>query len=184
MAEAPSRYSARETLRDGLPIEIRALNPPDRDALLAAFGRMSDESIRRRFFTSKARFTEQEIAFYTNVDFANHVALVAVLEEAGRPLIVGSARYIVAQPGAAEVAFAVDDAHQGQGIGALLMKHLAAIARQAGLETLFAEVLPGNTAMLKVFKKSGLAMSTTREQGVTHVTLRLTTDTLSPRGRG
>jgi len=169
----PSRYSAAETLRDGRPIEIRGLTPGDRDALLEAVGRMSDQSIYRRFFSSKTHFTDQEVAFYTDVDFVEHIALVAVLEEAGRPLIVGSARYFVAKPGAAEVAFAVDDAHQGQGIGALLMKHLAAIARQAGLETLFAEVLPGNTAMLKVFKNSGLGMTTKPEQGVTHVTLQL-----------
>ena len=173
MADDPSRYSARETLRDGRSIEIRALTPGDRDALLEAVGRMSDQSIYRRFFSSRTHFTDQEVAFYTDVDFVNHVALAVLLEEQGRAVIVGSARYVVAKPGAAEVAFAVDDAHQGLGIGALLMKHLAAIARQAGLETLFAEVLPANTAMLKVFKNSGLAMSTEREQSVTHVTLRL-----------
>ena len=98
---------------------------------------------------------------------------MAVLEEDGRAIIVGGARYVVSKPGAAEVAFAVDDGHQGQGIGGLLMKHLTALARQSGLEELFAEVLPNNTAMLKVFEKSGLAMSTKREDGVVHVTLRL-----------
>jgi GNAT superfamily N-acetyltransferase len=145
---------------------------------------MSDESIYRRFFSSRTRFTDQEIAFYTNVDFVNHVALVAALKEDGRPVIVGSARYVVAKPGIAEVAFAVDDAHQGLGIGALLMRHLAAIARQSGLEALCAEVLPGNAAMLKVFKKSGLVMSTKREQGVVHVTLKLSQETLFRKGEG
>jgi GNAT superfamily N-acetyltransferase len=168
-----SRYAATETLRDGRPIEIRALRPDDRDALLGAIGRMSDRSIYRRFFSSKAHFTDREVAFYTDVDFVNHVALVAALEEQGHALIVGGARYIVSKPGAAEVAFAVDDAHQGLGIGALLMRHLAAIARRSGLEELFAEVLPDNAAMLKVFEQSGLAMSTKREQDVTHVALRV-----------
>jgi GNAT superfamily N-acetyltransferase len=169
----PSQYSVAETLRDGRPIEIRALKPGDRDALLEAVGRMSDQSIYRRFFSSKTHFTDQEVAFYTDVDFVNHVALVALLEEQGRAVIVGSARYVVAKPGAAEVAFAVDDAHQGLGVGPLLLKHLAAIARQSALDELFAEVLPGNTAMLKVFKNSGLGMTTKREQGVTHVTLQI-----------
>ena len=59
---------------------------------------------------------------------ASHVALVAVLNEQERPAIVGGARYIVTAPGAAEVAFAVDDAHQGRGIGGLLMRHLVTIA--------------------------------------------------------
>jgi RimJ/RimL family protein N-acetyltransferase len=168
-----TEYSATETLRDGRPIEIRALRPADRDELLGALHRMSDESIRRRFFGPKRHFTDAEIAFFTAVDFVDHVALVAVLEEGGCTVIVGGARYIVSKPDAAEVAFAVDDAHQGQGIGALLMKNLARIARQAGLAELYAEVLPNNTAMLKVFEKSGLAVSTKREAGVTHVTLRV-----------
>ena len=108
-----------------------------------------------------------------NVDFVNHVALVAVVEEGARPVIVGGARYIVVQPGQAEVAFAIVDEYQGQGIGAALMRHLAAIARQAGLETLIAEVLPDNSPMLKVFQKSGLSLGTRHEGGVVHATLRL-----------
>jgi GNAT superfamily N-acetyltransferase len=66
--------------------------------------------------------------------------LVAVVEEGGKPMIVGGGRYVVVQPGKAEVAFAVVDQFQGQGIGATLMRHLAAIAREAGLQELIAEV--------------------------------------------
>jgi len=167
-----ARYSATETLRDGRSIEIRALQPDDRDQLLGAVGRMSDGSIYRRFFSPKRGFTDQEIAYYVNVDFVNHVALVAVIQEEGRAVVAGGARYIVSTPGVAEVAFAVDDIHQGQGIGALLMKHLAAIARGSGLKELFAEVLASNAAMLKVFERSGLGVSTKREQDVVHVTLK------------
>jgi RimJ/RimL family protein N-acetyltransferase len=169
-----AQYSATETLRDSRPLEIRALKPSDREDLLSAVGRMSDQSIYRRFFSPKPRFTDQEVAYYLNVDFVTHVALAAVLTEHERPTIVGGARYVVSSPGTAEVAFAVDDVHQGQGIGALLLKHLAAIASRSGLQTLFAEVLPSNTAMLKVFERSGLRVSTTRERGVAHVTVRLT----------
>ena len=172
MLEAAT-YSARETLRDGRRLEIRALRPDDRADLSAAVGRVSDQSLYRRFFGVKRHFSEQEIAFFLNVDFVNHVALVAVVEESARPVIVGGARYIVVQPGQAEVAFAIVDEYQGQGIGAALMRHLAAIARQAGLETLIAEVLPDNSPMLKVFQKSGLSLGTRHEGGVVHATLRL-----------
>jgi len=75
--------------------------------------------------------------------------------------------------GKAEVAFAVVDQHQGQGIGAALLHHLAAIARSARLQELIAEVLPNNIPMLKVFEKGGFGLSTKREAGVVHVTLRL-----------
>ena len=169
-----STYSIVEKLRDARPLEIRALTPADRDALASAVQRMSDESIYRRFFSPKRRFSDQEVAFYLNVDFVNHVALVALLEENGQQIVVGGARYIVTAPGSAEVAFAVDDAHQGLGIGGRLMKHLTVIARGSGLSELFAEVLPGNAPMLKVFEKSGLKASTRREGGVVHVVLGLT----------
>jgi RimJ/RimL family protein N-acetyltransferase len=168
-----SRYSATEPLRDGRKIEIRALQPTDRDALEAAVERMSDESIYRRFFSPKRHFSEREIDYYTRVDFVNHVALVAVLAEGKERLIVGAVRYVVTEAGTAEVAFAVDDAHQGLGIGGLLMQHLTVIARGAGLKRLIAEVLAGNTPMLKVFEKSGLRVGTKRERDVMHVTLEL-----------
>ena len=99
------------------------------------------------------------------------MALVAVNEENGRPVIVGGGRYVVLQHGKAEVAFAVVDEYQGQGIGAALMRHLAAIAREAGLKELVADVLPGNIPMLKVFEKSEFRVSTKREPQVVHVTL-------------
>jgi ribosomal protein S18 acetylase RimI-like enzyme len=67
----------------------------------------------------------------------------------------------------------VEDAHQGRGIASLLLRHLITIARAAGLKELFAEVLPDNTPMLKVFERSGLPMTRKRERDAVHVTLRL-----------
>jgi RimJ/RimL family protein N-acetyltransferase len=107
------------------------------------------------------------------VDFVDHVALIAVLEEDGRHVIVGGARYIVVRPGEAEVAFAIDDDHQGRGIGTALMRHLVDMARLAGLKELVADVLPENTAMLKVFARSGLRTLTRREPGATHFVFQL-----------
>jgi hypothetical protein len=78
------KYSAIETLRDGGRIEIRALAPDDEADFVAAVARTSPESIRRRFFVVKRSFTEKETAFFLNVDFVNHVALVAVVEGGGR----------------------------------------------------------------------------------------------------
>lgn len=177
MAEAAT-YAATETLRDGLHVEIRALRQDDRAELLAAVDRTSLESLYSRFFSVKRYFTEREADYFLNIDFVDHVALVAVVEEAGRPVIVGGARYIVLRPGTAEVAFTVVDKYQGLGVGTALMRHLAGIARGAGLRTLVADVLPGNEAMLKVFAKSGLSLKISREPDVVGVALTL--DTTGP----
>jgi len=127
----------------------------------------------RRFMGAKRHFSEQERAFFINVDFVNHIALVAVTREDGREAIIAGARYIVERPGLAEVAFAVIDKYQGQGIGTALLRHLAKIARDAGLKEFTAEVLSDNVSMLKVFEKSGLKAGFKRDSGVVHVTLRL-----------
>lgn len=170
---AAADYSAVETLRNGQRVEIRALRPQDRDEFVAAAGRLSGKSLYRRFFAPKPHFSEKERAFFLEVDFVGHVALIAVLEEGGTPVIAGGGRYVVTKPGQAEVAFAVVDQYQGQGIGMTLVRHLAVIARNAGIRELIAEVLPHNAAMLKAFEKSGLRVGTKRESGTVHVTLKL-----------
>ena len=65
------------------------------------------------------------------------------------------------------------DEYQGQGIGRALMRHLAAIAREAGLKELTAEALPDNISMLKVFEKSGLHLKMEHESQAVHVILQL-----------
>jgi RimJ/RimL family protein N-acetyltransferase len=170
----PSNYSAIEKLRDGERIEIRAVRPQDRDDLIAAVSRTSSESLYRRFFAVRRHFSETEESFYLNIDFVTHVALVALAEENGQRSIVGGGRYVVSEPGQAEVAFTVVDKYQGRGLGAALLRHLATIATQAGLRELVAYVLPDNRSMLKVFEKSGLKYSAKREAGSVYVRLGLT----------
>jgi GNAT superfamily N-acetyltransferase len=166
-------YSAIERLRCGRQIEIRALRPADRADFVSAVGQVGAQSLYRRFFSPKSSFTEEEIVYFVNVDFTKHVALVATIEDAANSIIIGGARYIVIGPGKAEVAFAVIDAYQGRGVGTALMRHLAVIAREAGVKELVAEVLAENTSMLGVFARSGMPLSTAREGGVVHIALEL-----------
>jgi ribosomal protein S18 acetylase RimI-like enzyme len=166
-------YRAIERLRDGRQIEIRALRPDDKDDMLAAIGRTSTESLQRRFFVVKRGFSQKEIDFFMKIDFSNHVALVALADEDGRPTIVGGGRYVVVEPGRAEVAFVVIDGYQGQGLGAHLMRHLAGIARDAELTELTAEVLPENTAMRKVFSKFGFRPGPRPDPQVIHLVMHL-----------
>ena len=169
----PATYSAQERLRDDRPVEIRALRPDDEAGMLAAIGRTGTESLQRRFFVPKRGFSEKEKAFFMNIDFINHVALVAVIDEDGRPAIVGGSRYVVTRPGEAEVAFVVIDGYQGQGIGALLTRHLTGLARAAGLKELVADVLPENMAMRKVLGKFGFRTARSLDPQVIHLSLPL-----------
>lgn len=170
---SPRNYSATESLRDGREVEIRALKPEDKRDMLLAIGRTGMQSLQRRFFVAKRGFSDREVAFFMNIDFANHVALVALADEGGRKAIVGGGRYIVTEPGKAEIAFVVIDNYQGQGLGTLLMHHLAVIARASGLKELIAEVLPENAAMRKVFSKFGFQARYGGDPQVLHLVLTL-----------
>ena len=166
-----ANYSVVERLRDGSGIEIRAIRPADHQEMLEAIGRTSVESLQRRFFVPKLHFSDKELDFFINVDFKDHVALVAELNENGRRVIVGG--YIMVKPGQAEMAFTVIDAYQGKGIGSVLMRHLIAIARDGGLKELIAEVLPENAPMLKLFSRFGFRTVASGDFQVKHVALQL-----------
>ncbi len=166
-------YSSVEPFHGGGTIEIRALKPDDEADMLAAIDRTSTESRQRRFFVPKRGFSDSEITFFMKVDFVDHVALVAQINNAGHSEIVGGGRYVVTKPGQAEVAFVVIDAYQGRGIGKVLMHHLVQWARDAGLKELVAEVLPDNHSMRRVLNKAGFASSRGSDPQVLHFSLAL-----------
>ena len=93
--------------------------------------------------------------------------------------LIGTAEYH-AMPGGeeAEVAFAVTDLHQHEGIGTLLLEDLALIARAAGFRRLVALTLPGNQPMQRVLRTAGLTTRQWFDDGICHVELDLTADHL------
>jgi GNAT superfamily N-acetyltransferase len=172
--EDPRReYAAVEALRNGTRIVIRALRPSDREALLEAVRGMSDKSIYRRFFAFRRDFRDSEISKFVDIDFRDHVALIAVIDDGGEEIIAGGARYVTIAPGKAEVACAVTDKYQGQGLGKIMFRHLSSVARNSGLEELVADVLRDNLPMLKVFEGSGFPVRVQRSADAVHVTIQL-----------
>jgi hypothetical protein len=165
-------YTARELLGDGSQVEIRTLRRVDEADMLAAVGKASAQSLERRFFVMKRHFSDKERAFFLDVDFKNHVAIVALTDEAGSRVIVGGGRYIVFEPGRAETAFVVIDTWQA---AARLDPdaHLVRIASDAGLKELTAEVLPENAAMLSVFGEFGFRPAPRRDPQTIHLVLKL-----------
>jgi acyl-CoA synthetase (NDP forming) len=81
--------------------------------------------------------------------------------------IIGVGRYDRSDdPDNAEVAFLVEDAHQGRGIGTQLLQHLTAYARTHGITAFKAFVLADNHAMLRVFRHSGYTLRRDLAEGV------------------
>jgi len=169
-------YSVEEDLRSGQSVTVRAIRPDDRVQLAGSLRELSSESFYRRTFSPKRELSAADLTQMTEVDFADVVALVAIMREEGRERIVGGGRYLRmgdAAPGHAEVAFLVDDTHQGLGIGSRIFKHLLAIGRVSGIVQFEAEVLPSNEGMLRLFERSGLPVKRTVSDGTVHVTIDL-----------
>jgi RimJ/RimL family protein N-acetyltransferase len=173
-----ANYTSTEHLRNGRSVTIRAIRPDDKGIMIDALSKVSPQSLYFRLFSGKRKFSDDEMIQITTVDFVNIVALVAVLDEDGLEKIVGGGRYIrIGSSGIgqrAEVAFLIDDAHQGLGIGSRIFKHLVEIARESGITHFEAAVLPANAAMLRLFARSGLPVTTTITRDSVHVTIQLT----------
>jgi acetyl coenzyme A synthetase (ADP forming)-like protein len=163
-------YATEALLRDGTSIHLRAIQPTDTARLVAFFQQLSAQSVYFRFFQTKTRLTDAELRYFTDLDFVQHVGLVATLWEHGAEHIIGVGRYIRSAATRAEVAFAVADVHQGRGVGTLLLEHLAQIAQQQGITEFEAEVLGENNRMLQVFATSGFTVQRSLAHGVFHVT--------------
>jgi len=152
------------TLPDGTRVLLRPIEPGDKTRLSAALGRLSRETIRRRFFAAKPRFSASELRYLTEVDGHHHIALVAL--PAGDPdrivavarcvrLPTASARGLVTAslaPATAEFAIVVGDAFQGRGLGTLLARELAAAARAAGIRRFAATTLGDNDAVRRLMR--------------------------------
>ncbi len=167
-----AQYLVRETLNDGSPVTIRAARPDDKERILAAFLALGPHSIYARFFHAKTELSDQELRQLTEIDFVSAVVLLATIGVHAQETLIGLGRY-VASGGRAEVAFVVADAYAGRGIGGRLLEHLTHVARENGMSRFEADVLEDNAAMLAVFRDSGLPMTMTNADGITHVTLLL-----------
>ena len=159
----PEYWEADVVLRDGGTAHLRPIHPADADAVQAFHTGQSQKSIYMRFFAFKARLSSKELKRFTEVDYKDRVALVITI--GGE--ILGIGRYDrLADPEEAEVAFNIADAHQGRGIGSILLEHLAAAARENGVRKFSAEVLPENRKMLMVFSDAGYDVKRHFDDGV------------------
>ena len=164
MGEYPSEYELEVALRDGGGARIRPIKPGDGPLLVEFFEHLGPESRYFRFFRIKETLEAKEVEFFTNVDYSDRMALIAVLD--GRMIGLASYDREHDEEGTAEVAFAVADEHQGRGIGTQLLQLLTNHARSQGVQRFEAFVLPENRQMMRLFRNSGYELTRTIEEGV------------------
>ena len=158
----PEYWEADVILRDGATAHLRPISPQDQELLQQMHSSQSQDSIYLRFFSYKPKLSQRELERFTTVDHRDRVCFVLILGDK----LIGVGRYDRTSPRAAEVAFMISDHHQGRGIGSILLEHLAAAARENGINRFTAEVLPENRKMLHVFVEAGYDVSRPFEDGV------------------
>ncbi|MFE1860566.1 bifunctional acetate--CoA ligase family protein/GNAT family N-acetyltransferase [Streptomyces anandii] len=172
--EYPAHWEADVVLRDGGTARIRPITAEDADRLVSFYEQVSDESKYYRFFAPYPRLSAKDVHRFTHHDFVDRVGLAATV--GGE--FIATVRYdrvdADGMPASgpsdeAEVAFLVQDAHQGRGVASALLEHIAAVARERGIRRFTAEVLPGNTKMIKVFTDAGYTQKRSFEDGVVHL---------------
>jgi len=164
VAAYPADYDFHVVLRDGGLAHIRPIVPEDADGLHDMFHRMGRESVYHRFFRHKRDLSEEELRYFTRLDYDDRMAFIA--EQGGRIIAVGRYDRLEEDKKVAEVAFAVEDGQQGRGIGTQLLTHLTNYARNNGVEAFRAYVLPDNYPMMRVFRGSGFVLRREMGQGV------------------
>ncbi len=165
----PAHWEADVVLRDGGTAHLRPILPVDADLLRRFHSRLSDETIYNRFFSLYRSLSDKDIGRFTVVDHHDRVALIATI---GGEMI-GVVRYERTGPDEAEVAFNIEDAHQGRGLGSVFLEHIAAAARESGISRFVADVLPTNRAMLRVFSDAGYVVDQGFDDGVVRLSFEL-----------
>ncbi|MET9825300.1 GNAT family N-acetyltransferase [Streptomyces sp. NPDC006349] len=169
--EYPAHWEADVVLRDGGTARVRPITIDDAERLVSFYEQVSDESKYYRFFAPYPRLSAKDVHRFTHHDFVDRVGLAATI--GGE--FIATVRYDRIGPGGtpaaspadeAEVAFLVQDAHQGRGVASALLEHIAAVARERGIRRFAAEVLPANTKMIKVFMDAGYTQKRSFEDGV------------------
>ncbi|WP_210589091.1 bifunctional GNAT family N-acetyltransferase/acetate--CoA ligase family protein [Streptomyces sp. GESEQ-35] len=169
--EYPAHWEADVVLRDGGTARIRPITVDDAERLVSFYEQVSDESKYYRFFAPYPRLSAKDVHRFTHHDFVDRVGLAATI---GGEFIatvrydrIGADGMAASAPSdEAEVAFLVQDAHQGRGVASALLEHIGAVARERGIRRFAAEVLPANTKMIKVFMDAGYTQKRSFEDGV------------------
>ncbi len=143
----------RVRLRDGSSVEVRPIQPEDREYLRSGFERLSNRSRYLRFQTPLPRLSEQQLSYLTDVDHHDHEALVAIdpKQEEG----IGVARFVRVGDDVAECAIVVADDWQGRGLGTVLLDRLAERAREEDIARFTALVLAENADALRLLERLG-----------------------------
>jgi acyl-CoA hydrolase/RimJ/RimL family protein N-acetyltransferase len=170
--EYPEFLETHRITRTGLNVFFRPVKMSDESIMQDFFYSLSDDSLYRRFISSRKDMPHERVQQYVIIDYTKEITLLAVSQEGNTEVTLGIGQYSLNEgTHTAEVAFVVGDKYQNQGIGTELLSYLTFLAKRQGLLGFTAEVLWGNKAMLHVFEKMGFDTEKRRDEGMIELTM-------------
>jgi acyl-CoA hydrolase/RimJ/RimL family protein N-acetyltransferase len=159
-------------LRDGREVRVRPTRTGDSGAMQELFYRLPEEDVHTRFFQKLTSLTDAAAQHLCSVDYEEEMAFAAVVGPPERERIVGtSCYYLNPATRLAEASYMVDPDWQGAGLGSMLHARLVEYAGEHGVRGFKADVLVGNSSMLRVFERADHELTVTTSAGVHEVTM-------------
>jgi acetyltransferase len=152
----PTHFVKKIQLNDGTDITIRPIRPEDAEMEAKFVRELSNEAKYFRFMNSFHELSQEMLVRFTQIDYHNEMALIAVKTDSQGEEQIGVARYSTnVDKTSCEFALVVSDKWQSRGIAHHLMKDLMEIARDRNLETMEGQVLRENSKMLELVASLG-----------------------------
>ena len=174
LGEYPQKFEKWVKTRDGTRVFLRPIKPSDAEIWVELYNSLSSMSKYYRFFTSNREPTLKMIKQYTDIDYVNNFAIVAIITEGEKEKMVGVARYILdPPPDEAELAVVVEDEWQAKGLGTKMLLHILGIMIKRKIKKIHGDVFLENRKMLQLMHEGGFKLENEDAHGIRHFELNL-----------
>ncbi len=173
--EYPEHLETYRTTADGTGLLLRPVKITDEPLVKDFYYNLSDKSLYQRFMSVRRHLPHAELQKkFVVIDYTKEMAILAVKKDQGQEVVVGIAQYYIEENTlSAEISIVVRDDYQKKGIGFELFSYLVNVAKNQGLHTLTAEILPDNIAVFRLIEKLGLSVERKWEEGLIHTVIYL-----------
>lgn len=171
----PEDLRKKVQLKDGRDVEVRPIRGEDAVALLSFHGRLSEESIRFRYFHNKADLSKRDLSLLTQINYDRQMAFIAeeLLEDGGREILGVSRVWTDPDNIRTEFSVIIRDDLQGLGLGSLLMNAIIDYSRSVGTLEMIGKIMVENHPMRGLMKYLGFKSTYNMEEQVVDAVLTL-----------
>ena len=155
----PRELEEEVTLKDGLQLLIRPIQPEDAERDRAFVARLSPETLYFRFMMPVRELSPAMIERFTQIDYGRELALVGIAGVGAQQMMVAVARITpTTVPARCEFAIVVEETMQGTGLAQELMQRLFVAAISRGYTEMEGTVLRENPRMIKFCEAMGFTI--------------------------